>query len=312
MKKLHYPELYQGKKNPRQYFEGLYLRHTSEDTKNSLIVIPGISYEKNNSHAFIQIITGNPLKAYYIQYDISEFTYSKKNFELKIGSNYFFTGGIHLNIHTNELSLTGELSYGAFSRIDRSLFTPNIMGFFAYFKFMECNHGVVSLSHKITGTMKCNGTSINYDNGNGYIEKDWGISFPLKYIWLQSGHFKKDTNLFVSIARIPFLGFAFNGFISILKINGKQYRFATYNGSKYKIKSISSSGVLIELSRRKLKLIISVKSNSGHVLKAPKRGKMSGEITETVMAETEIELYENGTLIYKDNGTNTGLELVWQ
>ena len=63
------------------------------------------------------------------------------------------------------------------------------------------------------------GENINFENGRGYIEKDWGTSFPKKYCWIQCNNFaSSEDSLFFSIAHIPFLGFEFMGFIGILKV----------------------------------------------------------------------------------------------
>ncbi|QII81181.1 hypothetical protein G7057_00970 [Jeotgalibaca arthritidis] len=41
--------------------------------------------------------------------------------------------------------------------------------------------------------------------GKGYIEKDWGRSFPKNYIWIQSNHFNDNQrSLFFSYAHIPY------------------------------------------------------------------------------------------------------------
>lgn len=310
--KIRHPEIYQGKKHPSQYFEGWYFRHTSKDKKIPLIVIPGVSYSNEDTHAFIQVITGIPQKTYYIQFDITEFNCSRDSFSFSIGSNTFSDKGIHLELDADDLSLTADLSYGHFTRIDRSPLCPNIMGFFAYLPFMECSHGVISLYHTITGNMNYNGSEISFDDGTGYIEKDWGSSFPAKYIWMQSNHFNKDTSLFLSIAKIPFMGMVFDGLIAILTVDSKQYRFATYNSARFKIEDIRENSIHIELEKGKRKLDIVVDSTGGHVLKAPRRGGMSDEITETLNADISIGLYENGSLKYKDTGSNLGFEMMWK
>ncbi|MCK7537696.1 MAG: tocopherol cyclase family protein [Marinilabiliales bacterium] len=30
----------------------------------------------------------------------------------------------------------------------------------------------------------------DFSGGRGYIEKDWGHSFPSAYVWMQSNHFQ--------------------------------------------------------------------------------------------------------------------------
>ena len=66
---------------------------------------------------------------------------------------------------------------------------------------------------------------IDFTGGRGYTEKDWGHSFPIGYVWMQSNHFSKPEISFkCSIAKIPFKIFSFNGFIAGLWLKKKTYR----------------------------------------------------------------------------------------
>jgi len=77
------------------------------------------------------------------------------------------------------------------------------------------------------------GKDLDFSGGQGYIEKDWGRSFPKAWIWTQSNHFTTaGTCITASVAVIPWLGSTFNGFIAGLWHGGRLYRFATYTGAK--------------------------------------------------------------------------------
>ncbi|MCK7487611.1 MAG: tocopherol cyclase family protein [Bacillus subtilis] len=68
-----------------------------------------------------------------------------------------------------------------------------------------------------------NDFEISFEHGRGYLEKDWGTSFPQGYVWLQTNHFTSPgTSLMASVARIPFLGFAFQGFLVNFVHAGKE------------------------------------------------------------------------------------------
>lgn len=49
---------------------------------------------------------------------------------------------------------------------------------FSFIPFMECNHDIVSVNHDLRGRISVNRNVIEFDGGKGYIEKDWGVSFP--------------------------------------------------------------------------------------------------------------------------------------
>lgn len=76
---------------------------------------------------------------------------------------------------------------------------------------MACKHGVISMHHQVNGTLTDASTHIlTFKQDHGYIEKDWGHSFPEKYIWSQANHFpKKQTSLIVSVATILLLTASF-------------------------------------------------------------------------------------------------------
>ena len=65
------------------------------------------------------------------------------------------------------------------------------MGWYSFVPFMECKHGIVSVNHDLSGILNVNDEVLISDGGKGYIEKDWGTSFPEAWIWMQSNNFQK-------------------------------------------------------------------------------------------------------------------------
>ena len=77
----------------------------------------------------------------------------------------------------------------------------------------------ISMENTINGYININDEIIHFNNNKGYIEKDWGCSFPKSYIWGQGNNFKKTNSSFMfSIADIPLKLFTFKGFICVLLI----------------------------------------------------------------------------------------------
>lgn len=98
--------------------------------------------------------------------------------------NFFSKDKIHIDIHdiNQNLKVYGEIKYSNTKNINTNLFHPNIMGPFSYFQFMECNHAILSMKNIVNGLININQNKIIFNNDAGYIEKDWGYSFPKKYI----------------------------------------------------------------------------------------------------------------------------------
>lgn len=177
------PELFQGNNylnKKKNYFEGWYFKNTN--SKNGISFIPGINIDDTKSKAFIQVITNNT--SYFVNYNIKDFEFDYEHFCIKIGSNIFSKEGIKIDIEdkSQNLKIYGNITYSNSKNINTNIFTPNIMGPFSYIPFMECNHAIISMQNDINGFISLNDQIIKFNNDKGYIEKDWGCSFPKSYI----------------------------------------------------------------------------------------------------------------------------------
>ena len=231
--------MFQGNQKTKKYFEGWYFKMVSQDEGSILSVIPGISISEDGStkHPFIQIIDGKTAKTEYISYPIEDFYFSKEDFLIKIGNNVFSKDSIVLDIQRDSLSVIGKVYMKNLAELkSKNKQRQKIMGWYYKVPFMECYHGVVSLNHDLYGEIKTNNRSFSFDGGRGYIEKDWGKSMPSSWIWIQTNSFKNSNSSFMlSIAKIPWLGFSFTGFLGFYYINNEIVRFGTYSKAKVKL-----------------------------------------------------------------------------
>jgi len=306
------PEVYQGKKDPAKYFEGWYFKFVDVSGQQIWSVIPGISYS-NDSHSFVQVINANSGRSFYIRYPLAAFQYSRRSLMVRVGPNCFKHDGAMLELETDDLILKGALQFEGTHPFPVTLASPGIMGWYGYVPFMECYHGVVSMQHRISGTLDINGSAVSFDQGKGYIEKDWGASMPSDWIWIQSNHFKGDpgASFMISLARIPWLRGYFPGFLGFLLAKGKLYRFATYNRSVVEHVAVNDKEVLVTVKNRKFKLEIRAFLKEGVVLKAPRHGVMERDIRESMVSRIQVELFNrNGELIFSDLGEYAGVEIV--
>jgi len=299
-------EIFQGEKylkTNKEYFEGWYFKNIGN---KNISFIPGININENEKKSFIQIITNK--KSYFIDYGIDDFKFNHNPFYIKIGNSLFSKERIYIDINDKKqkLKINGDITYSNNINIK-----TNIMGPFVYIPFMECNHGVICMKNKANGLIKINNKRIKFNNGIGYIEKDWGTSFPKNYIWCQGNNFKnKDASFMLAIANIPFKFFNFKGVICSLIINGKEYRFATYNNTKIIKYDIKNNSINISLKKGKYILNIKSKQLNGHKLSAPIKGKMSKDILESITSVVNVTLKENNNVIFSDTSTNCGLEII--
>ena len=310
--RILHPELFQGNLNKRRYFEGWYFKHVSNDLSNVYSFIPGVSLSPDDSHAFVQVINGTTGETHYIAYPLNQFKWRKDRLVLNIGNSVFTEDFIDLDLENEAIRVTGHVDYRNLLRYPKSLLSPGIMGWYSYIPLMECKHGIVSVSHDITGKLSINRQQVDLNNGKGYIEKDWGSSFPEAWIWIQSNNFNNHETAFTfSVARIPWLGSSFPGFISYLYHNKKFYLFSTYNKSALSgiIYDGKSIGFTLKNSYSSLK-VTALKKNSGE-LKAPESGKMTRRIKESIDSVVFLSLFdEKNNLIYSDSGQRAGLEII--
>lgn len=306
------PELFQGSQylnKNKDYFEGWYFKNSNG--KDTISFIPGINISNKNKQAFIQVITNN--SSYFIPYNINEFKYSVSPFYIKIGNNFFSKEKIYIDIKDAEknISIYGNIKYSNTKNINTNLLNPNIMGPFSYIPFMECNHAILSMKSNTYGSININNTELNFNQGLGYIEKDWGCSFPKSYIWCQGNNFQKSNASFmISIADIPFKLFNFRGIICVLIIDDKEFKFTTYNNSKIIKYDINNNLINITLKQGNYSLILESEYNIGHKLSAPVRGKMEKDILESISSSITITLKKGNELIFSDISNNCGLEIV--
>ncbi len=317
IKKLVHPEYFQGNKKKDNYFEGWYYKFVSSDEKDTIAIIPGVSINLEDQHAFIQIFISHnngmdiSLSTHYFKYAYENFSYSQQDFWIRIGQNYFSNDRIEIQLQNQDISLSGQLTMHQLIPLKKSVLEPNIMGIFGYLGFMECYHGVVSMSHELKGKLILNQNDIHFTKGKGYIEKDWGKSFPNSYVWIQSNHFKNpNTSFMFSYASIPFMGLHFNGLIVNLVYQGKEYRFATYNGAKVKHELIDNNSAHYEIKKGKYRLEIEANSTTQTELASPKNGRMVEQIKEGLSGYVKLKLYIKNQLIYEDTGVHAGIEVM--
>ena len=314
LQRIFNPEIFQGKYRKDHYFEGWYFKLIDSSSDHALAVIPGVSFthEGEGSHAFIQILDARNHRVDYVRFALSDFRYSEREFEVWIGKNHFSDSSVSLDIGEDQAHISGTLSFDKLVKYPKTVRKPGIMGPYTFIPRMECYHGIVNIHHEISGSLMIGGQEVDFSGGYGYIEKDWGTSFPEAWIWMQSNHFDgDDVSVMFSLAKIPWLGKFFWGFIAFVRIGSRMYDFATY--SKARITALEYQGSRLRVTMRDARHILELEALQapGGVLKAPKNGMMERDILESIDAEVAVRLTsDTGRLIYEGRGLHTGLEVV--
>jgi hypothetical protein len=318
------PDAYHGAGKRRNFFEGWYFKLVDAPGRYACAVIPGVFMGANpsDSHAFVQTLDGATGRSTFHRYPLGAFSASPREFDVRIGPNHFRTDGLRLELDFPERRMHGELRFTGVTPWPVTLTSPGIMGWYALVPFMECYHGVVSLDHGIEGAIVIDSEAIDFTGGRGYTEKDWGKSFPRAWIWMQTNHFDTaSTCLTASVARIPWLGNAFRGFIVGLWHDGRLYRFATYTGAQILHLQVSDGQVLWQMAGRAgprgdralYRLALTANRAEGGLLHAPWRTDMQPRVVESLTATVDVNLWRSAgsreELVFAGQGRHAGLEI---
>jgi hypothetical protein len=253
------------------FFRGRYYKH--QNGKHSLSVIIG----ETNTEKFVQVIT------------------NKEVFQYKSHKGCLVSSqGIQLNYP----EIKGTIHYGRLHPL-----STHIMGPF-HFLPMQCNHEVVSMKHALSGSLRVRGKAINFSDGNGYIEGDYGRSFPKNYLWIQCNDFDDELSIMVSIAHIPFLGFHFTGCICAILYKGKEYRLSTYKGVKVQL--VTKEHII--LSQGHYYLDIHMKPTNEQPLRSPKKGQMVDVIHESISCQAHFHFRKGKKTVFDANSMNCSYE----
>ena len=303
------PVEFQGRGKKQAYFEGWYFKIVNASESNAYAIIPGIAMDDSgNGHAFIQVLDGIKRWSRYHKFAIDSFVAASGVFDIAIEENRFSKDAIDINLP----GMKGRLRFQNSIPWPSRWYSPGIMGPFAFVPFMECYHGIVSMDHTVSGQLEVEGEPVDFDNGRGYSEKDWGRSFPEAYVWMQSNHFSTPgVSLKTSVAKIPWMGKSFVGFIAGIWIHDRLLRFTTYNRSSLRKLSIASDRIELKLKNKKHILEIVVLRDSATSLASPIRGFMEGRIEESMTSGMEVLVTDSGTgqEIFRDRGRNAAVEV---
>lgn len=313
---IWHPAIYQGSYRMKAHFEGWYFKLVDRAENNIYAVIPGVSFdEQGGAHCFIQLLNGKEATSRYFWYDISSFRYSRKHFQIWVGQSYFSGDRVELNLSEEGAGISGSLSFKGATPWPSTLLSPGAMGWYAFVPFMECYHGVISFDHEIQGGLKIAGRDVDFSGGRGYIEKDWGRSFPYYYSWAQSNHFEKPgASIMVSIANVPWRGKSFDGFMVGFLYENRLHRFTTYNGARLRNLDVKQQSLKADFATAKHLLQVEAHKSKDAPLAAPRLGSMEGRIAESMTSEVRVRLsrLERGRqyVIFEGAGRNAGLEIV--
>jgi hypothetical protein len=220
--------------------------------------------------------------------------------DILLGDNRLNASGLSLSLAGGGRSIRGSLAFGPLLRP-----RYDIMGPFKYVPAMECRHHLVSLAHKVRGTLEVDGQLQTYDGAMGYIEGDSGRSFPTRYLWTHC--FPPPggpKSIMLSVAEIPWLGLRFTGVVGFILTDGREERIATYLGAK--VLEVGNGCVTIRQGNDTLSVEFDRAGTT--LLQAPVDGGMSRGIGESLKGRARYHLSRGGCTVFDFTSSSASFE----
>jgi hypothetical protein len=298
------------------FFEGWYYNMILANNSKTIAVIPGVLMNDDNRHSFLIVAYGNV--SHYFRFPFEAFRSSSITDEFRVSisrenddknrTNIFSANEIIVDVEPNNEDDATEriqMNITIFSNTrpkDLSWLMPGTMGPFSWLTIMKCYHHVLSMRHVMHGTIQF-GQQLQTDvSGIGYLEKDWGQSFPSTWIWGQANQWIStlpiSASLFFSFAIVPVgFGIELPGFLVIFEHNHQFYHFNTYLLSIVHDLMVNNTGNYLSFIVYDLffeyKLSVSVQfddANSGTLLYAPREGRMEKFVKEMLDSNAHFDV----------------------
>ena len=224
---------------------------------------------------------------------------SDKKFEITIGGSSFRIDEMRLNLEQGGDRIVASISFKDMYPWPVKLLSPGVMGWYAFVPGMECYHGILSMDHAIEGFVEAEGIRTDLRGSRDYIEKNWGASMPSSWIWMQTNHFDRvGISLSGSIAKIPWLGNYFTGYIFGFLYDKKLYEFTTYSGAKVTGLDVTDDSIRIRLENKVYRLDIDADRSEGVELPAPRLGEMTAKFNESLRSSINVTLLRKNSRNY--------------
>lgn len=278
-------------------FEGWYFKQQCGG--HSVAFIPARHRAENGTEtASLQIITEQ--RSWNISIPPERFYVKHRPFTVVAGNSVFGAEGCRVDCAAEGVSFGGVLRYCNLVPL-----AYDIMGPFALVPGMQCRHSVVSLHHRVDGSLTMGGQTMDFQDGVGYIEGDRGSSFPSRYLWTQCCW--EGGSVMLSVADIPIPGGHFIGCISTVYVQGQTYRLATYLGGR--VERIGGGEAVLRQGQYCLEAHL--EEERSLPLQAPRQGGMERIIRESLSCRVQYRLRKGEQVLLKLTSSQASFEAEW-
>lgn len=280
------------------YFEGWYFKLQTGQGE-ALALIPAFHIDRSGRRsASLQVIVRD--QSWWLDYPGDALQVQKEPLRIRLGASSFAEKGVEVSVERAGLSLNGTVRFGPLRRL-----SSDIMGPFRFLPHMECTHGVISMAHTLEGALVCNGRTLDFSGGVGYVETDRGRSFPSRYLWSQCVWPESNpSSIMLAAGSIPLPVGSFRGCICAVVHGGREYRLATYRGAR--IRRWTGEGVTI--CQGSWRLDARLETGKGQALRAPVEGTMGRIVHESLSGAVHYRFTIGGRPVLDRTGRCASFE----
>jgi tocopherol cyclase len=269
----------------KNYFEGWFQKIYSHEHRTSIFLIYGIATgHSSDKKGFIQLYIPNQehLLLYFDEKDVDCSPYEHR---VQFGENVISNERIFLKTADVHINLSVSKSQG-------NTLARNTMGRYYFIPNLPCYHAVVDDAQKIYGEIHCKAASYQINGARGYLEKNWGTSFPKDYLWLHGFDPKHSTNqLLFSQAKIYWMGRTYTKHLGFLRYDETRINILRLRKSSIHVQKISDASQRIFISSPELTLEITVELACEIPLKAPVKGMLERSIMHHNNVSIHVRLF---------------------
>jgi len=282
------PNSIRGTFERNKFFEGWFQKVYSKAHKASFILIYGYAtHNSDNEFGFLQILIPNqtPEIVYFPKNQVS---CDIKKHQFRMGKNLLTSELIRIDINgiSIELNLKNKQPFRTFK---------NSMGYTYFIPNLPCYHSVLNTAQSVSGEIKHQGQCYTLDHEMGYLEKNWGTTFPESYFWVHAVDPNNPAiSLLFSRAKIVWLGKTYIKHVGYLCYDGQQIELRELKNCAVSNSNISPENRIIQIRSASAQLDLALGYGREVQFKGPKDGALSRMIHHQADAKVEVSLtYEN-------------------
>ena len=278
------PSSLKGAFERNKYFEGWFQKIYSSEHQASFVIIYGYATANSpDTFGFIQLLLPGKLPR-LLYFPKNEITCDKDRHIMVMGKNKMSKDSIEID--TKDIRI--KLNF----KNDQLIQTfKNSMGYSYFVPNLPCYHSVLNAYHFVSGEIRHGDVQYSLVNEMGYLEKNWGTSFPESYLWLHAIDPKNSQiSLLFSRAEIKWLGKKFIRHVGHFRIDGMEIDLRELRNISIITLDQNPEKQIIRIESKSLKLDISINLGKNVILKGPTNGELSRDIIHHTDAVIDVNM----------------------